>query len=264
MDPPLITFIIPTLGRLSLSHTIQSLQKQKINSWKCIILFDGIKNIHFTHFLKDPRIMILEIPKTGESISGSRAGLVRNLAFPYVSTTWLAFVDDDDTLSPYYLSHFQKETEKEKEIDVLLFRMIYRDGVYLPPAHTTQLEKGKVGISFAIRTSCIQKDETLRFLNHPFEDFLFLQLLLQKKHSILLSSHITYYVKSKFFPFDDSHLSSLQITLPNQHISNPKKRLFVSLKGGLGNLLFQIYTGLHFAKIQNRDLFFINENEKTK
>ena len=98
MESPIITFIIPTLGRFSLLHTIQSLQKQKINAWKCIILFDGIKNTHFQHFQKDPRITILEISKIGEN--SSRAGLVRNIGFDYVDTPWIGFVDDDDTLSP--------------------------------------------------------------------------------------------------------------------------------------------------------------------
>ncbi len=261
MNSPLITFIIPTIGRISLIHTIQSLQKQKMDLWKCIILFDGIQNIHFQHFRKDPRISILEIPKTGENISGSRAGLVRNIGFSFVQTPWIGFVDDDDTLSPYYINHLIEEIEKEKEIDVILFRMIYKNKVYLPPLGVNEIKKGEVGISFTFKTKLILEDPTLTFQNHPFEDFLFLQSILQKQHPILISSHISYYVKSQYFYFHDPLLTSNIIqTLPIQ----PKyhKRLFILLQGGLGNLLFQICAGLHFGQMENRDVFFIYRKNK--
>lgn len=260
MESPIITFIIPTLGRFSLLHTIQSLLKQKINAWKCIILFDGIKNTHFQHLQKDKRITILEIPKTGENTSSSRAGLVRNIAFDYVDTPWIGFVDDDDTLSPYYIQHLIDDMEGK---DIILFRMIYKNRVFLPPVDVSMLKKGEVGISFCFKRDIIQKDPEIRFQNDSFEDFLFLQKLIQKGYSIFVSSHVTYYVKSQYFRFDTSLSSSYIQQKSEDHIINQdqdlfvKKRLFVSLKGGLGNILFQIFTGLYFSQMENRDVFFI-------
>lgn len=254
---PIITFIIPTIGRFSLLHTIQSLQKQKVNAWKCMILFDGIKNNHFQHFHKDSRIQILEIPKTGENTSSSRAGLVRNIAFNHVNTPWIGFVDDDDTLSPYYIQHL---IDDMKGKDIILFRMIYKNRVFLPPIDVSKLKKGEVGISFCFKRDIIQKNPDIRFQNDPFEDFLFLQKIIQKGYSIFVSSHVTYYVKSQYFHFNTS-LSPSYIHQKNENYiiqdSFAKKRLFVSLKGGLGNILFQIFTGLHFSQMENRDVFFI-------
>ena len=43
-----ITVIIPTIGRLSLYDTINSLLNLKYDNWKAIILFDGIKNNFLT------------------------------------------------------------------------------------------------------------------------------------------------------------------------------------------------------------------------
>jgi hypothetical protein len=258
---PIITFIIPTLGRFSLLHTIQSLQKQKINAWKCIILFDGIKNTHFQHFYKDSRIKILEIPKIGEN--SSRAGLVRNIAFDYIDTPWVGFVDDDDTLSPYYIQHLMEDM---KDHDIILFRMIYKNRVFLPPTNISSLQKGQIGISFCLKTHLIKNDPELRFQNDSFEDYLFLQKLIEKGYSIFVSSYIAYYVKSQYFHFETNLSSTLiqkekQIQI-YQNSTLSKKRLFISLKGGLGNLLFQIYTGLHFGQMENRDVFFIDGTDR--
>lgn len=261
MSSKIITFVIPTLGRLSLYHTIQSLQRQKEDQWKCILLFDGVQNKNFQYLKKDPRITILEIPKTGDNIGRSRAGLVRNLAFSLVDTEWIAFVDDDDTLSPYYITHLLKEYETY-HTDVILFRMIYKNRVFLPPVDCTELKKCEVGISFALKTHLVQQDLSLRFQNDDYEDFLFLQLLLQKKHSILLSSYVTYYVKSQFFSYTHPLLTSTFVKDSTNLIS--KKRLFVTLQGGLGNLLFQICTGLHFSQMENRDVFFIYDISKKR
>ncbi len=263
MNSKIITFVIPTLGRLSLYHTIQSLQRQKEDQWKCILLFDGIQNTHFQYLKKDPRITILEIPKTGNDIGQSRAGLVRNLAFSLVDTEWIAFVDDDDTLSPYYITHLIKEYETY-HTDVILFRMIYKNRIFLPPFDCKELKKCEVGISFALKTHLVQQDSSLRFQNHDYEDFLFLQLLFQKQHSILLSSHVTYYIKSQYFQFSNPLLTSHILTSPLSPSIISKKRLFVTLQGGLGNLLFQICTGLHFGQMENRDVFFIYDISKRR
>ena len=39
----IITFIIPTIGRETLNHSINSIINQTNKNWKCIIVFDGVK-----------------------------------------------------------------------------------------------------------------------------------------------------------------------------------------------------------------------------
>ena len=41
LSNPLVTFIIPTIGRDTLTRTIESLEKQTNENWKAIIIFDG-------------------------------------------------------------------------------------------------------------------------------------------------------------------------------------------------------------------------------
>ena len=42
-----ITFIIPTIGRDTLSNTIKSLEEQTNQNWNAIIIFDGIKKKYY-------------------------------------------------------------------------------------------------------------------------------------------------------------------------------------------------------------------------
>ena len=68
-----LTFIIPTIGRNTLSNTIKCLENQTNINWKAIIIFDGIKpNIQTTN----PEIKIIEVKKLGTNINS--AGNVRN------------------------------------------------------------------------------------------------------------------------------------------------------------------------------------------
>ena len=59
----IITFIIPTIGRISLNETVNSLYNLENKNWKAIIIFDGIKN---TFQFNDERLIMLEIDKVGK------------------------------------------------------------------------------------------------------------------------------------------------------------------------------------------------------
>jgi hypothetical protein len=59
---PLVTFIIPTLGRTTLARTIISLQNQQNSNWEAIVVFDGIAP---TKMPVDHRIKTIQIEKTG-------------------------------------------------------------------------------------------------------------------------------------------------------------------------------------------------------
>jgi glycosyltransferase involved in cell wall biosynthesis len=53
MELPLLTFIIPTIGRPTLKRTINSLQQLTNKNWNAIVIFDGISpNLQ----IKDERI----------------------------------------------------------------------------------------------------------------------------------------------------------------------------------------------------------------
>lgn len=80
-------------------------KNQTITNWKAIVIFDGIKpNIYET----DPRITIIKTPiKLGQGYNS--AGLVRNYGIKFANTEWVAFVDDDDSITPNYVESFLSE-----------------------------------------------------------------------------------------------------------------------------------------------------------
>jgi glycosyltransferase involved in cell wall biosynthesis len=113
-----ITFIIPTIGRNTLLNSINCLKNQTVQSWKAIIIFDGIKSNICNN---DNRIKIVEINKTG--VGSNSAGNVRNYGISLVDTDWIAFLDDDDLIANDYIESFYNELKLYPSIDVLIFRM---------------------------------------------------------------------------------------------------------------------------------------------
>jgi glycosyltransferase involved in cell wall biosynthesis len=171
-----VTFIIPTIGRETLSLTLQSLKNQTITNWKAIVIFDGIEpNISES----DPRITIIKTPiKLGQGYNS--AGLVRNYGIKFVNTEWVAFVDDDDSITPNYIESFLSELWLDP--DVIIFRMMLDDRV---------CPIKNVGISFAVKTQLVSK---FIFIPSIEEDFEFLDKVRLKKYKIVLSPYITYTV----------------------------------------------------------------------
>lgn len=186
-----ITFIIPTLGRQTLSRTIDSIYLQKSNDWKAIIIFDGIKNNLSGKYANDKRIIILEKPKTGfiNSRNISFAGEVRNYAFDLVDTKWIGFIDDDDVILPNYIEELKKEDDEKK--DFILFRMNYDKVV--PKIGINTIIHNEAGISFVVKNEIVKK-HNLRFKNDGSEDFHFLKNMENLGLKYIVSEAITYEV----------------------------------------------------------------------
>ena len=106
-----IIFIVPTIGRNTLQNTINSLKQLTCDNWKCIIIFDCAENN--IELMDDNRFIIInKNEKNGDGVNGS--GLVRNIGFEYIlnnniECNFVGFVDDDDTISPYYIENLHKE-----------------------------------------------------------------------------------------------------------------------------------------------------------
>jgi glycosyltransferase involved in cell wall biosynthesis len=127
----LITFIIPSINRESLENTIRSLEEQKYEKWCGIIIFD---NCYPSENIKkildnDLRFLYISIKKRGctyidnENIKGF-SGDVRNIGMSLIKTDWIAFIDDDDTISKDYLTIFLQEIKTDKLVDCIIFRMV--------------------------------------------------------------------------------------------------------------------------------------------
>lgn len=199
----IITFIIPTIGRDSLSIAIQSLLKQTNPNWKCILVFDGVQiqpEIDYIggkySLLEDTRFTLLRTKKLGNlnltnlnlRIGGS-AGLVRDEALKFCSTEWVGFLDDDDSLSQNYVELLY---EKYHSYDLVVWRAIWHNGQILPPLGTDELNRGMVGIHFCYKKSIFPN--ILFNHNDGGEDFNFLKKILNSTNNYIVTNDIVYTV----------------------------------------------------------------------
>jgi glycosyltransferase involved in cell wall biosynthesis len=176
------TFIIPTIGRATLSRTVDSLFKQTDPNWKAIIVFDGIDPTIFT----DPRIKCMKINKTGVS---NHAGNVRNSGMELVDTEWISFVDDDDTLSENYVKWLNEEIIQHPESDVILFRYQHTHGMVIPPFELNEIVLNNVGISFSMKKKLF--NDGYKFVPSYCEDY----ELLSRIKNVYISKHVAYFVR---------------------------------------------------------------------
>jgi hypothetical protein len=190
--PPEITFIVPTIGRYTLMRTIISLKNQTKTNWRCIVIFDGVnipKNI--TDTLKDDkRFTIIRINKVGCLNHGAR---VRNEGLRLVKTGWVGFVDDDDTLSPYYVEHMNNYISSNSTIKCIIFRMMYSDNNVIPKINSNTFQAGNVGISFCFNAELLRSG--FYFTPSSCEDYVLLNKIRGSRYRIVMSGKIGYFVR---------------------------------------------------------------------
>jgi glycosyltransferase involved in cell wall biosynthesis len=192
----LVTFIIPSVNRDTLSRTMSSILHQTDPSWNAILLFDGCEPSDPTllDLLSDSRILFMSIQRRGSTnhpMHGT-AGTVRNIGMNLAMTPWIGFVDDDDHLAPYYVSKLREEVETTPSLSTVIFKMVISDKI-LPPCNYNEITHSLVGISFAIRTSLIENG--FLFRQSGSEDFDLLKDIEAARHTIVLSPYITYFVR---------------------------------------------------------------------
>ena len=195
----MIGFVVPSIGRDSIKFTLQSLTNQTNPNWKCWVGFDGKceDDIDKNNLIEDSRINYLYFKdKLGVSAHHGNAGLVRNSIIEQLSddTEWIGFLDDDDTLSKFYIEILELEKTKS-EFDCCVFRMRYdKDNQkVIPPFGMNHLQQNYVGISFCVSKKFIAENN-IKFTNDNAEDFKFLKEINDKGGKIYISPHITYNV----------------------------------------------------------------------
>jgi hypothetical protein len=188
----LVTFVIPTSGRGSLVATMQSVVNQTSNDWKAIVIFDKVQ-INGTD-LWDHRVFEdIRIKKLALSARTGRphmSGHVRNIGLSLVDTPWAAFVDDDDELSQHYVTLMHRE---QHGFDVLIFRMW--NPPILPPLEARDIQRNRVGISFALRSNFSDRDR--QFVPSATEDFDLLDRLCHYRLKCIILPYLAYYVKGR-------------------------------------------------------------------
>ena len=190
---PLITFIIPTVGRQSLIKTLRSLEFQENPQWEAIVVFDGVEPSSdvMSKITTNPKIRHIVLKeKIGSGINSG--GLVRNEAFKHVTTEWVGFVDDDDILSSKYVQRFCDEKKENPDVECFIFRMYFAFQV-IPDRRAGELERGNVGISFCFKTELF--NDGVKFEPSQYEDIALLTKIRERHHKIMISPYVTYFVK---------------------------------------------------------------------
>ena len=153
LEEELVTFVIPTKRRLTLTRTLRSLRRQTDPGWLAIVVCDGCdESVHAVverEVLGDRRVSVI---RSGQKLGTgtNSAGLVRNVGIDRVTTPWVAFVDDDDTVTANYVLYLRTDVQRHTGVKAVIFRMLTRDDVILPPAHHDTFMATCVGISFAL------------------------------------------------------------------------------------------------------------------
>jgi len=186
----LITVIIPSIGRSTLSKSLDSLIQQNNSKWTACVGFDGCNP---PQPLYDPRINYVYLKKVGDR--KNYGGAVRNILFPLVMTDWMCFLDDDDTFKSDYIDSFANEVKNNPDADCIVFKMSYdfQNQKVLPSTYISEIKTHFTGISFAVKKSFITQNSIL-FENGPLENFFFLEKIQKNNGKIVFSKNITYNV----------------------------------------------------------------------
>lgn len=192
----LITFIIPSVNRNTLSRALISLQNQIVNNWKAIIIFDGCEptDPEIIKLLSDNRILYISINKKGKLIEEgghSSAGFVRNIGMSLVKTPYIGFLDDDDVILKDYTQKLIEEIKLNPNLDLVSFRMNNNNNI-IPSDSVNDVIVGQIGISFCYKTVLFQKG--YMFKQSQIEDFDLINDIKNAKMQIIISPYITYLV----------------------------------------------------------------------
>jgi glycosyltransferase involved in cell wall biosynthesis len=198
---PLVSFVIPSVGRATLARSLDSLADQSDADFEAVLVLDGIPRgdveARMGRSLSDPAwagwLRVLETEKVGWR---NCAGEVRNRAFPHCGGHFVAFLDDDDTLHRDYVRWLREEADVGAHpADVVIFRM-WNGARVLPPPDTTDFKMCEVGISFAVRRALIgDGDGQILFQASTVEDYMLLDRLRVAGRRIVLAGAVAYFVR---------------------------------------------------------------------
>jgi hypothetical protein len=115
-----------------------------------------------------------------------------------VTTEWIAFVDDDDYLSPDYIDCLTKEISLNNSIEAVIFRMYHPTRAeFIPAPQDKNFSRCHVGISFSMKTSLFHAGA--KFKPGPTEDFDLLNYIREKGFKIVMSPYVTYWIREAEF-----------------------------------------------------------------
>jgi hypothetical protein len=119
--------------------------------------------------------------------------LIRN----YATSNWVAFLDDDGTLSPDHMHCCESGLQHDESADIVMFRMVARRPVpLLRHAGSVARSKDNVGIRFAARKELfVRKQNEVAFVPDQHEDHDFLKEAQACNATILISDCLACFIR---------------------------------------------------------------------
>ena len=182
-----LTFITATIGRDTLQRTVDSVKA--VTGAKHIIV--GDQGYDPSEFDEGKRCIAFPMDPAPHHES-----VCRNYAIQIADTNWVAFVDDDDTVSPYYLHCLEMMISRNRSADAVMFRQTCPVNRYsanpqmIVIPNEREILWGNVGVSYAVRTSVAQQ---FPFKRSRHEDLLNLVAMEAAGMNIAWSNDIVYF-----------------------------------------------------------------------
>jgi glycosyltransferase involved in cell wall biosynthesis len=190
---PFVSFIIPSIGRASLDTALDSLREQSDPDWEALVVADP-------RWWKSKHIPRGEKKITYLNGKESSAGLLRNHGLQLAYGQWVAFRDDDDTISPNYVEHLREHAEDYPGAGVVVFRMEHPKYGILPRENLPIIAQGLVGISYAVKRQHQPRFEAENVVSttdttlNTHEDINLLLELRKRGLEFYISPHVDYKV----------------------------------------------------------------------
>lgn len=108
MPEPLVSVLIPTIGRLARTRTIGSLLEQDYPYWEAIIVANNLPSLYSPDLPVDPRLSVID----AGTLPNDTGASARNIAFQHAHGEYIATLDDDDWWETDFLLQMVRELER--------------------------------------------------------------------------------------------------------------------------------------------------------
>lgn len=148
IDSPAFSIVVPTVGRVSLSRTLESIARQDLRRGdEVLIVADGEQSLPRQSLPRVPRatVRVVCLPDGPHRDSG---GAARTAGMRHASGSHLLFMDDDDVYAPGAIATIRRAVESSPERATHIFRLRFVEGegrVGIVVWRTPKLVLGNVG-----------------------------------------------------------------------------------------------------------------------
>lgn len=224
-ENPLVSIIIPVYNvERYLDRCIQSLLQQEYENIEILLIDDGSKDQSgkiCDSYIDDKRVNVFHQINKGLSEA-------RNKGLDIAKGEYIAFVDGDDYVSPFFISH-ALEKLKTSNADIVLFNFaeIRQDNIVISESPSLikwhrQLQKGNNEICDLLLADCIPNFmwnklykrsvwEQIRFpVGYTYEDLFTTAKILRETSSIIYLPEVLYYYERGNVNSISSALASLK------------------------------------------------------